>query len=86
MLQKKAARVITGDSYDIRSNEVFQKLNWLPMNTHLQMRENIATFKALTGNSHAYLTKLFNRRSNEAYNFRSNSDQLSLAKTEHKFP
>ena len=32
-LQKKAARVITGDSYDIRSNEVFQKLNWLPMNT-----------------------------------------------------
>ena len=46
-LQKKAARIITGDCYDIRSNEVFQKLNWLPMNTHLQIRENIATFKAL---------------------------------------
>ena len=46
-LQKKAARVITVDSYDIRSNEVFQKLYWLPMNTYLQTRENIATFKAL---------------------------------------
>ncbi len=43
--------VITGDSYDIRSHEVFQKLNWLPMNTHFQVRENITTFKSLTGNS-----------------------------------
>ena len=58
-LQKKAARVITGDSYEIRSNEVFQKLNWLPMNTYLQTRENVATFKALIGNSPPYLTKLF---------------------------
>ena len=35
-IQKKAARVITGDPYNIRSNVVFQKLNWLPMNIHLQ--------------------------------------------------
>ena len=42
-LQKKAARIIKGDSYDIRSNQVFQKLNWLPMNSHLEIRENIAT-------------------------------------------
>jgi hypothetical protein len=50
------------------------------MNTHLQIRENIGTFKALIGNSPAYLTKLFNRCSNEKYNLRSNFDQLSLAK------
>ena len=84
-LQKKAARVITGDSYDNRSNEVFQKLNWLPMNTHLQIRENIATFKALTGNSPAYLTKLLNRCSYETYNLRCNLDQLSLAKPNTNF-
>ena len=79
-LQKKAARVITGDAYDIRSNEVFQKLNWLPMNIHLQIREHIATFKALTGNSPAYLTKLFHLCSNETYSLRSNYNELSLAK------
>ena len=84
-LEKKAARIITGDSYDIRSNEVFQKLNWLPMNTHLQIRENIATFKALIGNSPAYLTNSFNRCSNETYNLRSNFDQLSLAKPNTNF-
>ena len=37
-LQKKAACVITGDPYDIRSNEVFQKLNWLPMNIQLLLK------------------------------------------------
>ena len=84
-LQKKAARAITGDSYDIRSNEVFKKLNWLPMNTHLQIRGDIATFKTLTGNSPAYLNELFNRCSNETYNLRSNFDQLSLAKPNTNF-
>ena len=84
-LQKKAARVITGDSYDIRSHEVFQKLNWLPMNTHFQVRENITTFKSLTGNSPTYLTKLFHRCSNETYNLRSNYDQLSLEKPNTNF-
>ena len=81
----KLARIITGVSYDIRSNEVFQNLNWLPMNTHLQIRENIATFKALIGNSPAYLTNSFNRCSNETYNLRSNFDQLSLAKPNTNF-
>ena len=88
-LQKKAARVITGDPYDIRSNEVFQKLNWLPMNIYLQIREHIATFKALTENSPAYLTKLFNRCSNETYSLRSNLrskyNDLSLAKPRTNF-
>ena len=51
------------------------------MNTHLQIRENIATFEALTGGSPTFLTKLFNLCSNETYDLRSNFDQLSLAKT-----
>ena len=34
------------------------------MNIHLQIRENIANFKALTGNSLAYLNKSFNHCSN----------------------
>ena len=55
------------------------------MNTHLQIRENIATFKALTGNSPAYLTKLFNRSSRETYDLRSNFDQLSQVKPNTNF-
>ena len=37
------------------------------MNTHFQVRENITTFKSITGNSPTYLTKLFHRCSNETY-------------------
>ena len=28
-LQKRAARVITGDTYDVRSSEIFEKLEWI---------------------------------------------------------
>ena len=77
-LQKKAARVITGASYDERSNEIFRKLDWMPIHKSLSIRENIVTFKALTANSPNYLTEMFNFCSNETYNLRSNFCHFSL--------
>ena len=79
-LQKKAARVITGASYDVRSKEIFQKLDWMPIHKSLSIRENIVTFIALTANSPNYLTEMFNFCSNETHNLRSNFCQLSLEK------
>jgi hypothetical protein len=83
-LQKKAARVITGASYDVRSNEIFRKFDWMPIHKSLSIRENIVTFKAL--NSPNYLTEMFNFCSNETYNLRSNFCQLSLEKPNTNFP
>ena len=31
-LQNRAARIITGDNWEIRSKDVLNKLNWLPLN------------------------------------------------------
>ena len=48
----------------------------------------MATFKVLTGNLPAYLTKLFKRCSNETYlrsNLRSRFNDLSLAKPRTNF-
>ena len=45
----------------------------------------IATLKALTGNSPAYLTKLFNRCSNKTYSLISSYNELSLAKPRTNF-
>ena len=84
-LQKKAARVITGASYDVRSNEIFRKLDWIPIHKSSSIRENIVTFKALTANSPNYLTEMFNFCSNETYNLRSNFCQLSLEKPNTNF-
>jgi hypothetical protein len=77
--------VITGASYDIRSNEIFRKLDWMPFHKNLSIRENIVTFKALTANSPNYLTEMFNFCSNETYNLRSNFSQLSLEKPNTNF-
>ena len=35
-LQKRAARVITGDKYEVRFIEIFDKLRWLPIDTILK--------------------------------------------------
>ena len=55
------------------------------MNIHLQIREHIAIFKALTENSPAYLTNFFNLCSNETYSLKSNYDELSLANPHTNF-
>ena len=43
-LQNRAARVITGDNYDIRSSDIFNKLGW----NNLQDRRNSQTMNYVT--------------------------------------
>ena len=46
-LQKRAAHVITGDTYDVRSTQTLDSLNWLPLEELLKQREIIMVFKIL---------------------------------------
>ena len=42
-LQKRAARVITGNTYDVRSTQTLDSLNWLPLEEllkHLHILKN----------------------------------------------
>ena len=48
-LQKRDARVITGANYDIRSSEIFENLNWKPLEIILKKGELLMTFKAIRG-------------------------------------
>ena len=45
-MQKKAARVITGTNYEIRSNEILERFGWEPIEDTLKKRESITVFKA----------------------------------------
>ena len=57
-LQKRAARVITGDTYDVRSSEIIEKLEWISIEkTLLKNRKIMMTFKALTGRSSNNITE-----------------------------
>jgi hypothetical protein len=84
-LQKRAARVITGDTYDVRSTQILNNLSWLLIEELLKKREVIMTFKALTGRLPQYLVKLFTRCQNNNYNLRSNQTKLALPKPKTNF-
>ena len=84
-LQKRAAQVITGDKYEVRSIEIFDKLRWLPIDTILKSREIVFTFKALTKRLPKYMFELFNKCNNTNYNLRSNNTKLSLPKPKTNF-
>ncbi len=55
ILQKRAARVITGDTYEVRSMQTLDSLNWLLIEELLKQRQLIMTFKVLTDRSPQYL-------------------------------
>ena len=42
-LQRRAARVITGQSYEVRSIQIIESLNWIPIEDTLKNRETIMT-------------------------------------------
>ena len=66
-LQKRAARVITGSNYEIRSSDIFKKLNWEPLETTLKKRELVMTFKAIRSFAPEYLSNLFTATFNNDY-------------------
>ena len=84
-LQKRAARVITGNTYDVRSTQTLDNLNWLPFEKLLKQREVIMAFKILNGRSPQYHEKLFSISQNDNYNLRSNQTKLKLPKPKKNF-
>jgi hypothetical protein len=83
--KKRAARVITNSSYDIRSHEIFDNLKLEPIEATFTKREQIMTFKALRGIVPTYLTELFTTNNNTTYSLRSNNRKLYLDKPKTNF-
>jgi hypothetical protein len=84
-LQRRAARVITSSTYDIRSTQILEDLNWLPIELDLKNREAIMTFKALARKAPDYVRELFTECKNDFYCLRSNDTKLALPKPRTNF-
>ena len=84
-LQKRAARVITGSSYDIRSTTIFETLNWRPIKDNLDERDLVMIFKALKGIVPDYLMQTINLNENGNYQLRSNNRNIYLPKPKTNF-
>ena len=79
-LQNRAARVITGDSYDTRSKDILQKLNWKNLSERRQQKKNSIFSKAIAGNCPENISKKFEKSYSERYHLRNNNKFLSLPK------
>ena len=66
-LQRRAARVITSQTYDVRSTQILGDLSWIPIEDTLKRREIIMSFKALTDRLPTYLQELFSKCNNDNY-------------------
>ena len=84
-LQRRAARVITSSTYDIRSSQILKDHNWKPIEVDLKNRETVMTFKVLTGQGPDYLQQLFTECNNDNYSLRSNNTKLALPKPRTNF-
>ena len=84
-LQRRAARVITGQSYEVRSAQILESLNWIPIEDMLRKRETVMTFKALTNRLPDYVQNFFQKSENSKYSLRSNNVKLSLPKPKTNF-
>ena len=58
-LQKQAAQIILDCHYQTPSNEMFNKLKWLPIKEWVNYKKAIMTFKAINGKTPLYISSMF---------------------------
>ena len=78
-LQNRAARVITRSSYDIPTDNVFERLKWNKLSSIRNKHKAILMHKIMNDQTPDYLKELFEIRPNP-YNLRDSENKLSLPK------
>ena len=79
-LQNRAARVITGDNWEIRSKDVLNKFNWKNLKERRLFETLMFMRKILKNEVPALVSELLQTSSNDQYNLPSNDTMLKLAK------
>ena len=79
-LQNRAARVITGDNYDVRSKQILLKLGWKTLDERRQNLMEKYMSNIVNDNCPEIIGNLFEKCNNYDYNLRSNGKFLRLSK------
>ena len=79
-LQNRAARVITGDNYDVRSKQILVKLGWKTLDERRQNLMGKCMSNVMNDNGPDIINSLFEKCNNFNYNLRSNGKFLRLSK------
>ena len=79
-LQNRAARIITGRTYDVSSDDVLKELNWEPLKQRYKINKTIFMHKVRNDIMPSSLTNLFKIKTNDRYDSRSNNNNYVLGK------
>ena len=85
--QNRAARVITGADYDVRSSEVLNSLGWEKLANRRALNKLVFIYKVLENHTAPNLKDLFSRRnvSQNSYELRNSETDLSIKKPKTEF-
>ena len=75
-MQNRAARVITGKSYEVRSQSILQELGWQPLVDRWKQNKAVFMYKVKNGNCLTNTANMFNVKNNLQYNLRNNECDL----------
>ena len=86
-MQSRAARVITGRSYEIRSIDVLKELDWQPLTNRRKLNKAMCMFmpKVKKNELAEPKTNMFSISNNLNYNLRSNEINFDLPKPKTNF-
>ena len=79
-LQNRAARVITGDSYEIWFIGILKKLDWETLSERRKEQQVKYVSKALTCQCPGNISDMFKLCNSQRYELRSNNNKLMLSK------
>ena len=79
-LHNRAARVITGDTYDVRSSKILLNLKWETLGKKREEEMTNLVNKALNHMCPPVITSMFQIAKDENYHLRSNNKTMMLSK------
>ena len=84
-MQNRAARVITGKSFEVRSQSILQELGWQPLVDRWKQNKAEFMYKGKNGNCLTNITNMFNVKNNLQYNLRNNECDFTAEKPKTNF-
>ena len=79
-LQNRAARIISGKTYDIRSFEILADLGWQPLEERMKFKKAVFMYNIKLNNLNEPMKNMFEMSHNELHNLRSNAVNFHIPK------
>lgn len=83
--QNRAARVITGRTYETRTSDVLEELDWQPLMKRFEANKSVFMYKIRNNKLPPSMMSMFDIKENSKYNLRSNNNDYALDKPKTNF-